>query len=45
VYEILEPGATLMVTDRKATEETTTEADFTVMATEHPDEARERESK
>jgi hypothetical protein len=42
VYEILEPGATLMVTDRKATEETTTDKDFTVMATEHPDEARGR---
>ncbi len=40
VYEILEPGATLMVTDMKATEETTTEKDFVVMGTEPPDENR-----
>jgi L,D-transpeptidase catalytic domain len=36
VYDVLERGTTLMVTDRTATGFTTTPADFTVMATEEP---------
>lgn len=42
VYDVLEPGTTLMVTDRTATGFTTTPADFTVMATEVPAPPRKR---
>jgi len=35
VYGILSPGSTLLITDRAATPQTTTDADFVIMATHH----------
>ena len=39
IYELLVPGTTLLITHRAATAETTTDSDFVVMATQHPEES------
>ena len=38
VYDVLVPGATMVITNRAATPETTTNADFVIMATQHPEQ-------
>ena len=37
VYEVLAPGATMVITNRAATPDTTTDTDFVIMATQHPE--------
>jgi hypothetical protein len=39
IYELLVPGTTLLITHRAATPETTSDADFVIMATQHPEES------
>lgn len=41
IYPLLVPGTTLLITHRAATPETTTDSDFVVMATQHPEESSE----
>jgi hypothetical protein len=41
IYELLVPGTTLLITHRAATPATTTDADFVVIATQHPEESSE----
>ena len=41
VYEALTPGTTLMITNRPATPETTSDSDFVIMATHPPEEGSE----
>jgi hypothetical protein len=38
VWEILEPGSTVVITNRNAAPETRTDSDFVVLATQHPDQ-------
>jgi hypothetical protein len=40
VYEILEPGSTVMITNEAASPETTTDTDFVIMATQHPESGK-----
>ena len=37
VYEVLAPGTTMVITNRAATPDTTTDSDFVIMATQHPE--------
>jgi len=39
-YAVVAPGTTMVITNRSATPETTTDDDFVIIATEHPDQAQ-----
>ena len=38
VYDVLAPGVAMVITNRAATPETTTDTDFVIMATRHSEQ-------